>query len=614
MSQDALSEVGLRNPGGDAQALYRSAQGWADLSAYLCEHSARVAEITGVGLQKWTGDAADAFTDRMRGVVHRAERMAQTTEVVAAQQEQHARKHVRVTQIIVELAVLIAATLAFYAAAAMFPALLAWAQAWLAYLVSTGVRVLQLLAQALRVLVDFLVRTRTWIAEVSQLTWKSERLSVGYGRILVEGVRDMGIDLAANLTASGLLGKKIDPAQVFISAGVSGLGGAFVGGLEKSGISKVLDGAGNARRGSDGLPEFVTFESQAKNFVMKIGPAPKQKPPNPPPSESERLLDNVKTAYDNAANLGIKDTPDAGRRLADELTLARNNHRNAVAEHTIAVDELSRAVTDVATRERAVLVHREAVDQAMQRVGAASTRLDLYRASGNPEWIQDGVQQLDAARRALAEASGGLREAQNALDTSRQGLLEWQRNVQTARDAVARSEAAHDLARFRADAWDQLDAARIAARDQTTFRQRLAFVRNNNAWGASFGSRNSWQEILFYDVPKDAINGMTSGAVKSGIEVARGNGQPGDMWKGVLLQGATGALRGGVNSAASNTAFPRSGVGETLWKTGSKTADIHARSSIEANTYGKASAGHHRKDVSRMPRPQGGEEARSTSA
>ncbi|TDD40902.1 hypothetical protein [Saccharopolyspora elongata] len=142
--------------------------------------------------------------------------------------------------------------------------------------------------------------------------------------------------------------------------------------------------------------------------------------------------------------------------------------------------------------------------------------------------------------------------------------------------------------RDRVDAWNQLDAARIAAREQTTFRQRLAFVRKNNAWSDSFGTRNSWQEILFYDVPKDAINGMTSGAIKSGIEVARGNGQPGDMWKSVLLQGAIGAVRGGVNSAASNTAFPRSGIGETLWKTGSKTADIHVRSNIETNTYGKA--------------------------
>ncbi|MGW3471625.1 hypothetical protein ACWDKQ_24915 [Saccharopolyspora sp. NPDC000995] len=588
MAQDALSEVGLRNPGGDAQALHRSAQGWADLSAYLYEHSSRVAEITVSGREKWSGEAADAFADRMRGVVHRAERIAQTAEVVAAQQEQHAKKHTMVTQIIVELAVMIAATLAFYAAAAMFPALLAWAQAWLAYLVSTGVRVLQMLAQALRVLVGFLVRTRAWIADVSQLTWKTERLSVGYGRMLVEGVRDMGIDLAANLTASGLLGKKIDPAQVFISAGISGVGGAFVGFLEKSGISKVLDDAGNIRRGADGLAEFVPFDSQAKKLVNSIGPTPNPKPLKAPASEPERLLDNVKTAYDNAENLGVKNTPEAGRRLGDEFTLARNNHSSALEEHTTAINELSRAATEVSRRERAVGAHNEAVKQAINRVDRAGTTLDLYRASGNAEWIQDGVEQLDDGRRALAEASGGLRDAQNALGRARQDLLKRQRNARLTRDNVALSEAAHDLARDRVDAWNQLDAARIAASEQTTFRQRLAFVRKNNAWSDSFGTRNSWQEILFYDVPKDAINGMTSGAIKSGIEVARSNGQPGDMWKSVLLQAATGAARGGVNSAASNTAFPRSGIGETLWKTGSKTADIHVRSNIETNTYGKA--------------------------
>ncbi|WP_395474553.1 hypothetical protein [Saccharopolyspora spinosa] len=507
---------------------------------------------------------------------------------MAAQQEQHARKHTQVTQIIVELAVMIAATLAFYAAAAMFPALLAWAQAWLAYLVSTGVRVLQMLAQALRVLVNFLVRSRAWIAEVSELTWKSERLSVGYGRMLVEGVRDMGIDLAANLTASGLLGKKIDPAQVFISAGISGVGGAFVGALEKSGISKVLDDAGNVKRGPDGLPVFVAFDSQAKNLVKKIGPTPKPNPPKPLPSESERLLDNVKTAYDNAENLGVKNTPDAGKRLTSELTLARNNHRSAREQHTTAVDEVARAAADVSTRERAVWAHREAVDQATKRVDAAARTVDLYRASDNAEWVEDGIKQLDDARRALTEASGGLRDAQTALDRSRRDLLERQRNADLARDNAALSDAAHDLARNRTDAWDQFDAARTAAREQTSFREQLAFVRKNNAWGASFGTRNSWQEILFYDVPKDALNGMTSGAVKCSIEVARGNGQPGDVWKGALLQGATGAVRGGVNSAGSNTAFPRSGIGETLWKTGSKTADVHVRSNIESGTYGKA--------------------------
>src|SRR5690606_18700965 len=105
----------------------------------------------------------------------------------------------------------------------------------------TGVRALVLLGRALDVLVRGLVRARSWITSISQLTWRSERFAVGYGRMLVEGVRDFAVDISAYLVASGVSGRPIDPARLFISAGISGLGGSVVGGLEKSGVRKALD-------------------------------------------------------------------------------------------------------------------------------------------------------------------------------------------------------------------------------------------------------------------------------------------------------------------------------------------------------------------------------------
>jgi hypothetical protein len=587
MPQDALAEVGLKNPGGDAPTLHRNAQGWADLSAYLSDHSVRVAALASFGLEKWQGESADAFAARAKLLAQNAAATSQTTAAVAAQQQQHANTHQMVVQIIIELAVQIAAMLAFYAAAAAFPALLAWAQAWLTYLITTGARVLRMLAEALNALVRFLVRARTWITKVMDLTWKGERFSVGYGRMMVEGVRDVAIDLSANLVSSGIQGKKIDPAQLFISAGISGGIGGFIGGLEKSGMKKVLDEAGNVKLGADGLPKFATFDKQVKDFVKSVGPPPKPKPPAPPVSDATRLLNDAKGAYGNAKNLGVKGTPGERLPLADNLGGARNAHGDAVARNTRATEDLRRAGDDVTTGEHTVRAYQNAVDQARNRVSAADTSLDAYRAAGNPKWVDDGVRELADARRELTAASDGLGNAQNALGTSRQDLLNAQRNAALAGDDVTAAGTRLDLARDRANAWLQLDAARGAARDQTTIGQQLAFMRQQNEWSASFGAPKGWQETLLYDVPKDAVKGMANGAAKSAAEVARGNGQSGDIWKDALLGGATGAVRGGVNSVAGNTAFPTSGIEETLWKIGSKTMDDYTRRKIEAATYGK---------------------------
>jgi hypothetical protein len=47
---------------------------------------------------------------------------------------------------------------------------------------------------------------------------------------------------------------------------------------------------------------------------------------------------------------------------------------------------------------------------------------------------------------------------------------------------------------------------------------------------------------------------MAKGSAKSAAEVDMGNGESGDIWKRALLGGATVAVRGGVDSAAGNTA------------------------------------------------------------
>ncbi|ONI89617.1 hypothetical protein ALI144C_04565 [Actinosynnema sp. ALI-1.44] len=586
MSQSALTQVGLADPGGSPATLYHNAQCWADISAYLDDHSARIAELTASGLTGWEGDAAKAFAARGMSLAQNAAAASANTAAVAAQQQQHAQTHEMVKQIIIELSIQIAAMLAFYAAAALFPPLLAWAQAWLAYLIATGARVLRLLAQALNALVRFLVQARAWVNNFAELTWNTSRFSVGYGRMVTEGVRDVAIDLTANLVAAGIQHKKIDPAQLFISAAVSGGIGGVVGGLEKTGVKKAVDNAGNVRRGADGLPEFVPLGKQAQNFVKKIGSQPRPRPDAPPLSHADGLLTNTRNAHDNARNLGLRGAPGENHRLADDLATTRNRYDTALTRQAEANENVRRLGDDVWAREQTVRAYRNAADQADLRVRSADTKVVLYRSSGNPAWVDESIRELADARAELTAATQGLRTAENSLTTSRRNLTDAQRNAARANDEVTAAEDAHRLARDRANAWIRHDAARDAARVQTTFGEQFQFVRRNNEWRDSFGGPKVWQEIVFYDIPKDAIKGAANGAAKSAVEVARGNGTSGDIWKDALLGGATGAVRGGVNSLGNNRAFPAGGLEETLWKTGSKTMDDYIRRKIKDATYG----------------------------
>ncbi|GAA4531921.1 hypothetical protein [Amycolatopsis samaneae] len=588
MTQDALAKVGLPNPGGDPSALHHNALGWAEISAFLTEHSARLTELTAAGTRNWEGESAKAFAERGAALARNAAAAAETTAAVAAKQQQHAKTHEMVKQIIIELCVQIAVMLAFYAAAALFPPLLAWAQAWLAYLIATGVRVLRLFAQALNMLVRFLVQARAWVNSVAELTWKTSKFGLGYGRMITEGVRDIAIDLTANLVAAGVQHKKIDPARLFISAGISGGIGGLVGGLEKTGFKKAVDAGGNVRRGADGLPEFVPLSKQAQNLVKKIGPRPRPAPAPPPPTQSAEVLANAKHAYENARNLGLKGTPGENLRLAENLATTRNHHNGALTRQAEANAEIRRLGDDVWTREQTVRAYRNAVDQADLRVRSAETRLGLYRASGNRTWVDEAVRDAADARAEFTAASGGLRTAENALSGSRRDLAHAERNLARANDDVTSAETAHRLARDRANAWIRRDATRDVARNHTTFGEKFRFVRRNNEYQDSFGSPKKWQEIVFYDMPKDAVKGAANGAAKSATEVARGNGDSGDIWKGALLGGATGAVRGGVNSLGNNRLFPAGGIEETLWKTGSKTMDDYVRGRIKDATYGQA--------------------------
>lgn len=486
-----------------------------------------------------------------------------------------------VVEIIIELAVQIAAVLAFYAAASLFPALLAWAQSWLAYLVTTGSRVLQALGKALDALVRFLIRARAWITKVGELTWKSSRFSIGYGRMAIEAARDVVVDLTANLVSRGLTGRQIDPEQLFISAGISGAVGGLVGGLEKSGVTKVLDNAGQPKIGADGLPSFVTFDKQARDLVNSVGTrsAPTPKPaPNP-------LLRNAQNAHRTARDLGVRGGPLEGPRLLGALTDARNLGRVERIRSSGAAAGVNRARATVADASITLRANESVAAATRKRAVDAASVADLYRAAGNTRRADAGLRDLADARMTAALAESGRAEASRAFARAQVDFDAAVRKAATARNDLGAAVAQTNLAAAREAAWRELVHARALARDQTTIGQQLAFMRANNAWATSFGSPKTWQETLFYDIPKDSFKGLANGAAKSAADWARGSGRPEDIWKDMLLNGATGAIRGGINSVASNTLFPSGGIEETLWKIGSKSLDNHVRWKIENAAY-----------------------------
>ncbi|PBC69619.1 hypothetical protein BX265_6951 [Streptomyces sp. TLI_235] len=269
----ALASVGLPDPGGDPGALRDAAQAHRDLAAQLRAHSAYVDDLVLRSQPVWQGSAADAF--RVGATSHAVDLSNAATVVDRAAEghEEHASRLHYALEVLEELAIQIGATLAFMAAAAAFPPLLAAAELQLAALAVEGGRIIQWLSDLLAAIVRFFVKARAWIAQFTKLVWRGESFSFGYGKLVFDGMRDATVDVLANLTARGIAHRQLDITMLWSAIG-SGLAGGMLGGLEASGFKKVLTEAGEVKRATDGLPEFVSMGEQAKSWVRSLKKAP----------------------------------------------------------------------------------------------------------------------------------------------------------------------------------------------------------------------------------------------------------------------------------------------------------------------------------------------------
>lgn len=325
--QEALATVGLPDPGGRPTVQRAQAQEWYTLARQLDEHSDRVTALIAGSTDsgRWRSDSAKALYRHTQTLAQASKDMAEIAYDVGQHVDEHAERHDVVLKILEELAIQIAAMLAFMAASALVPPLLAWAKAQLVLLAVNAGRLLRLIITALHWLVQLLVRARTLIQKLSRLTFRNGRFSIGYGKLLYEGSRDFLVDLVTNATTFRIQGRPLDAGDLFLSAGVSfGVGGA-IGGIGGTGFKRARAPDGTILRQSDGLPKFVSIENQYKGLIDSVGRRPPQAaaPPLPGGPPQPRALDRLTQAEANARRWGIQTGNAAeGDRLAADVVAA----------------------------------------------------------------------------------------------------------------------------------------------------------------------------------------------------------------------------------------------------------------------------------------------------
>jgi hypothetical protein len=563
-SDQALDTVGLPHPGGDPTAIGANAQAWQSLAAFLQQHGEELTRLSVIPGESWSGADADTFRSQLRGVAQNASSAAETVSAVGTQQQQDADTHKLVLEILKEVGIQLAVMLAFWAAGWVFPPLVAASEAYLSTLIVQGSRALELFVRALSAIVRTLVETRNWIESAMQLTWRTDLISIGYGRMLTEGIRDFGIDLTAGTVASEVQGKPIDPLQLIKNALVGGSVGAVLGGLERSGITKLLDETGAVRRSADGKPIFTSFGDQAKSAVNSVGrPAIGGEVSGArfaigPKARTESLFDDLATAQATARMLEVDRSRSGLAGLEEELATSRAAHADALD----ALDALTSAENQANSADlddlTALFNHQssviEATDTAIE-VEARITRLQRQLGAWHA---------LDGARRSIRDNTSLGEQLVNAWQRN-----PWQHGFPTAH------ELTHGVGTLpRVNSWQTLTSAIGPAE-----------VRLKG-----FGSPKSWQTTWLYDTPRYFVKGFASNAVKTYFDTLMGKATPDDIWKTALLGASFSSVRGALNATMGNVVWPQYGIEETLSKAGLKALDNLVLSEIRTHVLNPSTA------------------------
>ncbi|MEU3186089.1 hypothetical protein ABZ707_18075 [Streptomyces sp. NPDC006923] len=587
--EDTPGSFGFLNPGGRPAVQQQYAGGWDELSARLQEHRERLETLASEAPEYWQDDSATIFLDQVRTLAESGAQAVEASAQAAQAQQEHAGRHAQVLEIIKQLLIQIAATLAFIAAATVFPLLLAVAEAQLLLLVQTAGRVVGLLVRFLSTLVRSLSRVQAALEQAGKLTFRGEGFSFGYGRLLVDGGRDFAIDLMANTTTNAILHKPLDPGQLFTSAGISlGVGGVM-GALEGSGVKKLLTGAGQVKRGPDGLPLFRSFSDQYKGAVNSLGVKPgvggavRATRPPAPASAGTSLLDDAGRARARVLGLGFGVDAAAGERLTAGLAAAADLRNSTDLALKAAKQSRRDAEAVVRTSETEVRSAAVRLADAEGEVSRWQATHDIYRDSPNvlPDWIREAEQGLSGAKALRGTRERELADLGRTHERSQDALAAAQRSEEELTFRLACAAEQHRVAEADLTEWQDMAAAAQRARTEVPLSGQLSYALQKNAWRQGFGSAKGWREYVLYEGVKDFTKGFTSGLVQSGISAAEGKTGPGSIWRDALMGGTGGAVRGMIKGKFGNIVFPTGGVEEMLWKTGTKGLDKFVRDQIK---------------------------------
>jgi hypothetical protein len=510
----ALATVGVPHPGGRPETLRDHASAWDDLAVELDRHGDRLAALLVDARSALEGHTVDAFSRQAVALEQAMRDAAHTARTVAQAQHQHAREHSVALAILRELGIQIGVTLAFMAAAAAFPALLAAAQAQLALLALHASRTIAFLARALAGLVRFLVTVRTWLQQAASLALRTRRLSIPAGRMIVEGARDVLVDVAANVISLRAQGKPINTRELFVNGAITGGVSALLPGVERLGLR---------RSGSGSSAEYVTLGQKYQNLLKRSSGPPQTRVRGSNAGSTsmparQELLDRLTLTRAEARKEGIRGLRDEGARLGGEVRAARDGFSEARATHRHA--ERMRREADDALRREAMAVHDQRAADALRASTAES-----------------------AARQELARVS-------DALDAAERQMTTWR-----------------DLA----------DASRAVRAEVSTVDQ-LRHAWQRNVWRENLGQPKEWREALLYDGLKDGLKGTANNAAQAGVGVAEGRADGRDVWLDAVLGGSFGAGRGALKGATINVWYPRESIEDISWRIGTKALDEYLRS------------------------------------
>lgn len=532
----ALGKVGLPDPGGDPAAQRSMAEQWYTLARQLTAHADHTAALIeqSAGSGRWQSDASSTMRTTATSMVDAGRQMAGIAMDVGQHLDEHAKHHELVLEILEQLALQIVVTLAFMAASTMVPPLLAWAEASLMVMATQGSRTLEILAMALRSVVQFLARVRAVIADLAKVAFRTEHFSLGYGKALYEGTRDFVVDLVSNATTTKIEGKQLNAADLFQSAALSFGVGAATGSVTASGIKKVLTAADAIKREADGLPKFLSFEDQYKKLVNSLDSRPPSPPVEKPVSAASGALDRLARAEKAAKEAGVWP--------------AFPGHGSDLAADVVAADT---------SGDKVALDSAQHKFDAWSALRAAQDRVDQL---AGPSLSLDRLTRAEAAARRAGVQIGSLAEGERlaaelltAAGTGDEGVLTR---------AVQKFEA-----------WDELHSAReqVATTAPLAVRLRHSFI--NNAWSQSLGKPKNMLEVVLVDGVKDTVKGVIGSAAGARIDVARGKLSANMMGPTIGLGAASAGLRGVFKSYASNRWFPKDSIEEALWRISNKGLD-----------------------------------------